>query len=62
MGKSRYMYKRKNLHETAQLKNSCPSEENMESYNLAQKLLYDKEQEIYLQSKIDEINMGISNK
>ena len=27
--------KRKNLHQAAQLKNSCPSEENTESYNLA---------------------------
>ena len=56
--------KRKNLHEAAQLKNSCPSEENTESYNLAQKLLYDiydTEQEIYLQSKIDEIRRAVSN-
>ena len=45
-------------------KNSCPSEENNESYNLAQKLLYDTydtEQEIYLRSKIDEIKMAVSN-
>ena len=56
--------KRKNLHEAAQLKNSCPYEENTESYNLAQKLLYDiydTEQEIYLQSKIDEIRRAVSN-
>ena len=36
-----------------------------ESYKLAQKLLYatyDTEQEIYLQSKIDEIKMAVSNK
>ena len=42
--------KRKNLHEADQLKNSCPSELNTESYNLAQKFLYDTydtEQEIY---------------
>ena len=43
--------KRKNRYQAAQLKNSFPSEENTESYNLAQKLLYDTyytEQEIYL--------------
>ena len=57
--------KRKNLHQAAQLKNSCPSEENTESNNLAQELLYatyDTEQEIYLQSKIDEIKMAVLNK
>ena len=47
------------------LKNSCPSEENTESYNLAHTLLYDTydiEQEIYVQSKTDEIKMTVSNK
>ena len=65
MGESRYMFKRKNRHQAAQLKNSCPSEENTESYNLAKKLLYDTyntEQEIDLQSKIDEIKMAVSKK
>ena len=60
------MFKRKNLHEASQLKNSCTSEENTESYNLLHfKLLYDTydiEQEIYLHSKIDEIKMAVSNK
>ena len=36
-----YILKEKNLHEDAQLKISCSSEENTESYNLAQKLFYD---------------------
>ena len=57
--------KKKNLHQAAELKNSCPSEENTESNNLSQELLYatyDTEQEIYLQSKIDEIKMTVSNK
>ena len=57
--------KRQNLHQAAQLKNSCPSEENTETYNLAKKLLYDtydKQQEICLQSKIDEIKMAVLNK
>ena len=57
--------KRKHLHRAAQLKNSCPSEENTESYNLSQQLIYDTydtEQEIYLQSKVDEIKMAVSNK
>ena len=57
--------KRKNLYQAAQLTNYCPSEVNTESYNLAHKLLYDTydtEQEIYLQSKIDEIKMAVSNK
>ena len=56
--------KRKNCHQAAQLKNSCLSEENTESYNLTQELLYDTyytEQEIYFQSKIDEIKMAVSN-
>ena len=52
------------LKTAAQLKNSCPTIENINSYYLSQKALYDTydtQQEIYLQSKIDEIKAAVSN-
>ena len=48
----------------AQLKNSCSTIENINSYYLSQRALYDTydtQQEIYLQSKIDEIKCAVSN-
>ena len=52
------------LKTAAQLKNSCSTIENINSYYLSQKALYniyDTQQEIYLQSKIDEIKAAVSN-
>ena len=65
MGESRYMFKKKKSSSSCTIKNYCPSEKNTESYNLAHNLLYDTydtEQEIYLQSKTDEIKKEVSNK
>ena len=65
LGESRYMFKKKKSSSSCTIKNSSLSKDNNESYKLAQKLLYDTyntEQEIYLQSKIDEIKKSVSNK
>ena len=58
------MFKKGYAKNSSSIKNSCPTIENINSYYLSQKALYDTydtQQEIYLQSKIDEIKAAVSN-